>query len=33
VPDDLDQVTSGAAENVQIAGVRIAAECLLHLQR
>src|SRR5215218_156602 len=33
MPDDLDQVASGAAKNVQIAGVRVAAECLLHLQR
>src|SRR3954447_20214890 len=32
MPDDLDQVASGAAKNVQIAGVRVAAECLLHLQ-
>src|SRR3954469_19456045 len=32
VPDDLDQITSRAAKNVQIAGVRVAAERLLHLQ-
>src|SRR3954447_9096850 len=30
---DFNQVTSGAPKNVQIAGVRVAAECLLHLQR
>ena len=33
MPDDLDQVAPGASENVQIAGVRIAAKRLLDLQR
>src|SRR3954471_5414512 len=33
MPDDLDQVASGAAKNVQIADVRVAAKGLLHLQR
>src|ERR1700733_5058804 len=33
MPNDLDQVASGTSENVKIAGMRIAAEHLLHLQR
>src|SRR4051812_31187649 len=33
MPNDFNQVASGAAKNVQIAGVRVAAERLLHLQR
>src|SRR3954470_21992437 len=33
MPDDFNQIASGAAKNVQIAGVRVAAERLLHLQR
>jgi hypothetical protein len=32
VPDDFDQVAAAAAENVEIAGMRIAPERLLHLQ-
>src|SRR6185295_9129343 len=33
MPNNFNQVTSGAPKNVQIAGVRVAAECLLYLQR
>lgn len=32
MPDDLDQVASGTPDNLPITGVRIAAQCLLHLQ-
>src|SRR5215472_2555671 len=33
MPNDLDQVASDASEHVKIAGVRIAVEHVLHLQR
>jgi hypothetical protein len=33
MPDDFDQVASPASKNVEIAGVRIAAETLLHEKR
>src|SRR6266850_8357691 len=33
VPDDLEQVPSGAPEDVKIARMRVAAQRLLHLQR
>src|SRR6202011_6388948 len=33
VPDDLDEVTSGASEHVKIARMWVAAQPLLHLQR
>jgi hypothetical protein len=33
MPNDFNQVASATSENVKIAGVRIAAERLLHLQR
>src|SRR5690348_16433658 len=33
MPDDLEQVTSGAPVDVTIARVRVAAQRLLHLQR
>src|SRR5487761_1437963 len=33
MPKDLDQVTSGAPENVEIAGMGIAPECFLDLKR
>ena len=33
VPDDLDQIAADAPEHVEIAGMRIAAERLLYLQR
>src|SRR4051794_7621392 len=33
MPNNFNQVASGAAKNVQIASVRVAAERLLHLQR
>lgn len=33
MPEALDQIAASAAEDVQFAGVRIAAEPLLHLQR
>src|SRR5205823_15037623 len=33
VPDDLDQIAADATEHIEIAGMRIAAERLLYLQR
>jgi hypothetical protein len=33
MPDDLEQVTSGASKDLTIAGMRVAAQRLLHLQR
>src|SRR5947209_20314207 len=33
VPDDLDQIAADAPEHIEIAGMRIAAESLLYLQR
>src|SRR5258705_6082680 len=33
MPDDLEQVTSGASEDVKIARVRVTSQRLLHLQR
>src|SRR6266850_2110338 len=33
MPDDLEQVTSGASKDIKIARMRVAAQRLLHLQR
>ena len=33
VPNDLDQVAAASAENVEIAGVRVALQCLLNQKR
>ena len=33
MPDDLQQVTSGPSKDVKIAGMRVTAQRLLHLQR
>src|SRR5438132_12743996 len=33
MPNDLEQVTSDASKDVKIARMRVAAQCLLHLQR
>jgi hypothetical protein len=33
VPDDLHQIAAAALKDVEVAGIRIAPESLLHLQR